>query len=89
MIIAGHVMAETIHGFVCRDCGRKFCDISGVLESDIGKGGFAHQGMLNRAEFDQIKTEVERQWACVTGVASGRGIGGSLPGSETMEDLFG
>ncbi len=90
MIIAGHNMANGIHGLACEMCGRKFSDIACVRASDIGQIGFCHQGSLNQHEFDQIRAEVERQWVCVMDIASGRGIGGTLPGVEVAEeDWFG
>lgn len=86
MIIAGHCFSETLHGLRCA-CGVRFVDIASVTRLAIGKPGWAHAGSLNEAEFNQIRAEVDRQWALLVGIASGRGIGGMAPGEmETMGD---
>lgn len=81
-IIAGHSFSEQFHGRVCLGYGVRFADITSVQPSDVGKPGFCHQGVLNAAEFDQIIAERDRIWGCVADIASGRGVGGSLPGNE-------
>lgn len=80
MNIAGHDFQHEIHGLTCSTCARRFVDIAGAQRSDIGKLGIAHTGNLNKAEFNQIRAEVDRQWDLLVGIASGRGIGGMAPG---------
>jgi hypothetical protein len=63
--IAGHVF--DFHTHKC-SCGKLFSDIAGAPESAIGddtQGGvYCHQGTLTRYEWDQIRAETERIFAC-------------------------
>lgn len=86
-IIAGHSMADSIHGLACRDCGRRFVDLASVRKSDIGTKGWSHYGELNSPEFESIQAEIERMWGLLVGVASGRGIGGMAAGDGEMEGV--
>lgn len=69
MTIAGHTFAAD---GVC-SCGKRFGDISGAAQENIGKEGFAHSGGLTSNELSEIQVEVARIWALVAGVASGSG----------------
>lgn len=44
-------------------CNVNLTDILGVEESDIGKPDIACIGVLNRAEYEELKAERERIWA--------------------------
>ncbi len=72
MSIAGHFFTDTQTGRC--SCGKRFADIAIATEGDIGSSGIAHQGDLNKSEYDQIVAEKDRIWALVSGVASGRGV---------------
>jgi hypothetical protein len=50
---AGHIFTDGIHGLCCA-CGRKWVDIQGTEESDIGQPDIAHYGNLTRSEYDSI-----------------------------------
>lgn len=72
-------------------CGRRWIDIRNTTLADLDKPHIAHIGNATRNEIDQIMAEAARENARIaeaTLTAAGFGIGGSLPGSETMEDLF-
>lgn len=73
MSIAGHTFWETTIGRVCQGCGMRFVHVAQAHRSDIGREGFAHQGLLIEREYDEIDAERNRIFALVAGVASGNG----------------
>lgn len=70
--VAGHTFIETANGEICESCGRRWVDISGTHETDIGQPNIAHSGNLNRPEYLEIRAKVEKYWNALVGVASGR-----------------
>lgn len=99
MMVVGHDFRDGHLGRACvlllnggDTCRRRWVDIRNATLADLDKPNIAHVGNLNHGEIDQIVSERAKEDARIAGAtltAAGFGIGGSLPGSETMEDLFG
>ena len=82
LLVAGHLFQKDGKCL----CGKRFDDISGALNEDIGKLGWAHSGQLTSGEYDQIAKERDRIWSHVVGCATGSGPVQAAPEVPPMYD---
>jgi len=60
-VIAGHTFYETPSGRLCH-CGMKWTMLLTATEDAISQPDWAHNGLLARFEYDQIKDERDKLW---------------------------